>query len=158
MGGKRTFARYDGAMRLSAFIVGVVPFLWRFTRVRNVAAKGKFCAARHKLATLQAPEDYLCLKEAYDAWLASMAYAAKVTLEPLEDNQANESELVRLMFELQSHRCYSAGRTPNERYTARYIDYLETLVLGDTDKRRELAQELRGIPADSFFKTVLPVT
>jgi hypothetical protein len=143
-------------MKLRTLIFEVIPFFWRFNRVRNLAIEGKYRAARQKLAPIEAPEGYLCLKEAYDARLASITYAANVTFEPSENHSPDE--LGRLIFELQTHRWYCAPTTANERYAARYIDYLETLALGDADRRRELAKELDGVPADRFFKDELAVT
>ena len=143
-------------MAFSTLIFEVVPFLWRITLVRGLESAGKFRAARQKLAPIEAPDGYMCLKEAYDARLASIAYAANVTFEPLETHRPDE--LSRLILELQTHQWYCAPTTANERYAAGYIDYLETLLLGDADRRRELAQELDGGPADNFFKSVLLVT
>jgi hypothetical protein len=143
-------------MKLSTFIFEVIPFVWRLNRVGNLASKGRFYAARQKLAPIEAPEGYLCLKEAYDARLASIAHAANVTFEPLEYHPPDE--MLRLISELQTHRWYWAPTTENERFAARYIDYLEAAVLGDRDKRRELAQELEETPADRLFKGELAVT
>jgi len=143
-------------VKLRTLIFEVIPFLWRFNRVRSLAIRGRFRAARQTLAPTDAPEGYLCLKEAYDARLAAMAYAANVTFEPSKNHSPDE--LARLILELQTHRWYCAPTTANERYAALYIDYLETLVLGDAARRRELAKELDGVPADRFFKDELAVT
>src|SRR5947209_7472845 len=143
-------------MKFSTIIFEIIPFLWGLNRVDHLASKGRFYAARQKLAPIYAPEGYLCLKEAYDARLASIAYAANVTFEPLERHPPDE--MLRLISELQTHRWYWAPATENERFAAGYIDYLEAAVLGDGDKRRELAQELEKTPADQLFKGELAVT
>ena len=143
-------------MKLRALILEVIPFLWRFTRVRNLAIEGRFLAARQKLAPIEPPKGYLCLKEAYDARLASIAYAANVTFEPSEHHSPDE--MLGLISELRTHCWYLAPATENERYAAQYLDYLEAAVLGDGDKRRVLAQELEQAPADRFFKDELAVT
>lgn len=143
-------------MKLRILFFEVIPFVWRFTRVRNLAAKGRFYAARQKLASIEAPKGYLCFKEAYDARLASIAYAANVIFEPSEHHPPDE--MLSLISKLQTHRWYLAPMTENERFAARYIDYLETAVLGDGDKRRVLAQELEKTPANIFFKSELAVT
>lgn len=143
-------------MTLRALIFERIPFSLRLSRVRNLARKGRFSAARQKLAPIEPPVGYLSLKEAYDARLASIAYAATVTLEPSEHHPPDE--MLSLISELQTHRWYMAPKTDNERYAARYIDYLEAAVLGDGDKRRALARELKRSPADRFFKEELAVT
>jgi hypothetical protein len=142
-------------MTLRAFF-RIIAFLWRLNRVDSVASQGRFYAARRRLAPIEAPKGYVCLKEAYDARLASIAYAANVTFEPLEKHPPDE--VLRLISELQTRRWYWAPTTENERFAARYIDYLEAVVLGDGDKRRELAQELAKTPADRLFKRELAVT
>jgi hypothetical protein len=46
----------------------------------------------------------------------------------------------------------------NERHAARYLDYLEAVILGEGEKRVELAGELSESPAGRLFKNVLVVT
>ena len=143
-------------MKLSTLLFRILPFLWRLTRVRFIEGEGKFRAARAKLARIDAPDGYLALKDAYGARLASMAYAANVTFEGLGTHPPDK--MLALISQLQTQRWYLAPTNDNERYAARYLDYLEAAVLGNSDRRDTIAKQLKQSPADRFFKDVLIVT
>jgi hypothetical protein len=130
------------------------PFLWRLTRARMGAITEKYDEAREKLKTAQAPEEYVALRDAYDAWLASMAYAQKVTLEGLEQNPP--VEMSRLISGLRTMSWYERPKDADQCYAARYIDYLEAaVVLADGQIRAAIANELKEAAADPFWKKVL---
>ncbi|MGZ2410913.1 hypothetical protein ACUXST_000310 [Sphingomonas sp. F9_3S_D5_B_2] len=143
-------------MKLDTQMFRVARFLWQIIRVRSVAGTGKFNAARQRLARIEAPQGYSALKEAFDARLASLAYAANVTFEGLAAHPPDK--MLNLISVLQTQRWYWAPKDENERFCSRYLDYVEAAILGDGDKRDGLARELTNVPANRFFKAILVVT
>jgi hypothetical protein len=133
----------------------VAPFVWRLTGIRFLASTGKLRLARAKLAELRAPEGYAPLKETYDALLASIAWAGNVTFEGLESHPPDE--MLTLLLGLRAERWYWAPRDDEERYLARYIDYLEAAVLGQVRTRTAISDELSAMPVNRFFKSLLAV-
>ena len=130
-------------------------FLWRLTRVRFIEMDGKFYDARERLKQFNAPKRYQALTGAYDAKLASIAYAANVTFEGLDLHPPDA--MLELISQLQTQRWYWAPTTNNERFASRYVDYVEAAILGEGEKREAIAGQLRGLPASRLFKNVLVV-
>ena len=130
-------------------------FLWRLTRVRFIEMDGKFYDARERLKQFNAPKRYEALKGAYDAKLASIAYAANVTFEGLEVHPPDE--MLELISRIQTKRWYWAPATNSERFASRYIDYVEAAILGEGEKREAIAIQLRDLPARRIFKNMLVV-
>ena len=133
-----------------------VPFLWHLLRARLAELDGKFEMARARLNSRAAPAEYLALRDAYDARLASIAYAERVTL-----NWALEhppEDLLRLIAQLQAHRWYRLPETKNERYAAQYLNYLRAVVLADATTRKALARELQESKAERLYKQTLLAT
>jgi len=130
-------------------------FLWALTRVRFIEAEGQFYAAREKLNQLDVPEAFEALKGAYEAKLASIAYAANVTFEGVEMHPPDE--MLELISWLQAQPWYWAPVTNSDRYASRYLDYIEAAILGEGEKREALAAQLRELPARNLFRSVLAV-
>jgi len=131
-------------------------FLWRLLRARFAEFQDDFEEARRRLEQAIPTKRYLALRGAYDARLASISYVGKVVAEGEEKHSPNE--MLRLIAELQTQQWYWAPRNKNERFAARYLDYLEAAVLGEGERRGLIAEELKQMDADSYFKQVLLVT
>jgi len=117
---------------------------------------GNWDNARRKLRSAIPPKGYLALRDAYDAKLASIQYAEKVTHGGLSANLPDE--MSDLVASLKTRVWYSTPQDENEYYAARYLDYLEAAVLGDQLGRETYALELKGVDADRFDQQVLRVT
>ena len=130
-------------------------FSWRLMRVRFVEMEGKFYDARERLKRLDPPKRYEALIGAYDAKLASIAYAANVTFEGLEVHPPDE--MLELISRIQTKRWYWAPATNSERFASRYINYVEAAILGEGEKREAIAIQLRDLPARRIFKNMLVV-
>ena len=147
-------AGYRTAMRLS--VLRSVPFLFALGCARMAEIDGNFEKARARLSRRAPPREYLALRDAYDARLASIAYARLVSTDGLTAHPPNET--LGVFARLQSSPWYWSPETVSERYAARYLDYLEAAILADASRRDALAQELQASSAERLYKQVLLVT
>lgn len=161
-GGKRTLGDDVARVRLAGQLKDMLRrkfkealFLWRLLRARFAEFQGDFEEARRRLQHATAPERYVALRGAYDARLVSLQFSKTLT-EGVKWHQPEE--VLRLISEIQTRRWYWSPKDENERYAARYVDYLELAVLGEEKEREELATQLRAYEPDRLLKNVLLVT
>lgn len=133
-----------------------VPFLFTLTCARMAKIDGKFEKARARLRQRAPTPEYVALRDAYDARLASVAYAGRISSDGLAGNPPDD--ILRLLAGLQANRWYWSPENASERYAARYLDYLEAAVVADATKRDALARELQRSDAERFYKRVLLAT